>query len=78
MANTETRRSDKSCGIIYSIADFENWLDRSANHCLGMSGAQFESAFDSGSLPDGSAQDLASVLVLIRRIRATQGESATG
>jgi hypothetical protein len=58
---------------IFSLQDWERWLDRTARAIFGISGAEFEAAYASGEMArSGSAEDLGSVLELIKRLRRNQ------
>jgi hypothetical protein len=55
---------------IFSLSDWTRWLDDRCTSLFGLSGAAFEMAYESGDLGNsGAAQDVASVLPLIRRLR---------
>ena len=64
-------------GRIWGLAEWTRWLDTSASRMFGMSGAEFEIAYESGLIERcGSASDLGSVLPLIRRLRAKERDRA--
>jgi hypothetical protein len=55
---------------IFALADWEAWLDRTARTIFGVSGKEFEKTHCGvGGPRTGPAEDLASVVELIRRLR---------
>jgi hypothetical protein len=57
---------------VFGLSDWTNWLDQRAKNLFGISGPEFEIAYDAGKLASsGVAHDVASILPLIRRLRAT-------
>jgi len=59
-------------GTVYGLGEWEAWLDRMARSIYGMSAAEFESAYGVGHFsPNTVADDLASVIPLIRRLRVS-------
>jgi hypothetical protein len=66
----QNKIDSESVQHIFGVDDWNRWLDHLANRLLGMTGSEFEAAFDSGSLArSGPAQDLGSMLPLIRKLR---------
>lgn len=59
---------------IFGPSDWLAWLDQRARALFGMSGPEFEAAYSRGELRTGSADDLASVLPLIAKLRARAGK----
>lgn len=75
-AAAEARRS--TMPRIFGASDWMRWLDHHAARLLGTTAAEFEAAFDAGTLPDvGAARDLSAVLPLIRRLRASDTPQRT-
>ena len=63
-------RNSAPYGNVFGLADWIAWLDRTARAIYGVSGAEFEAAFEAGMFaPPSVADDLGSVLPLIRRLR---------
>jgi hypothetical protein len=58
-----------SPGTIFGLADWVDWLDGASRRMFGLSAAGFESAYRGGFFGPGPADDLASVLRLIERLR---------
>lgn len=70
--------SNKEPARIFGLSDWGAWLDRMAGSLFGMSGAEFEAAYQAGSLLDsGPAHDLAAMLPLIRRLKGAKGVDVT-
>jgi hypothetical protein len=62
---------------VYGLTEWLEWLDRAATSIYGLSGAGFEAAYRAGFFGPGPADDLASVLPLIERLRLrTEGRRA--
>jgi len=58
------------CALVFGLSDWTAWLDRLARSIYGMSGPEFEAAYAAGTFaPSSVADDLGSVLPLIRRLR---------
>jgi len=63
---------------VFGLSDWTDWLDLTTRCLYGMSGEDFERAYMSGSIEkSGTASDIASILPLIRRLRALPQERAT-
>jgi len=54
---------------VFGAAEWTTWVDTMARRLYGMSGDAFEGAYARGELRGGSAEDIASVLPLVRRLR---------
>jgi hypothetical protein len=55
---------------VFGVDDWNAWLERLASGLFGMSGREFEAAYEAGRLADsGRAQDLGAMLPLIRKLR---------
>ena len=64
------RRGDLGRERVFGLSDWTAWLDSHARAIFGMSGDDFEREYMSGNIDkSGSAQDLASVLPTIGRLR---------
>jgi hypothetical protein len=59
---------------VFGLEDWVAWLDRTAMAIFGLSGDEFGEAYSAGRLArPGVADDLASVMHLIRRLRVSGG-----
>ena len=68
-ANTITG-NEVRCGKIFGLGEWMAWLDHMAKSLFGISGAQFEIAYEQGAFNgSGVADDIASILPLIRDLR---------
>ena len=57
-------------GRVFGLSDWVAWLDRQAQAVFGLSAAEFEREYTLGNITkSGVAEDLASVLPTIERLR---------
>lgn len=62
---------EKEIKKVFGLSDWTAWLDSITTRLYGMSGENFERAYVSGNMDQsGTASDIASILPLIRRLRA--------
>jgi hypothetical protein len=63
------KKTSSKMDRVFGLNDWIDWLGTLTSRLFGLTAAEFESAYARGELRSGTADDLASVLPLIRRLR---------